>query len=74
MIAARIHPGLAVLAVVGAFTAALLILQSVSHRRTATVSATAPPATQSPPAAARKFSLLRNASLNTSPTFLGLLV
>jgi endonuclease YncB( thermonuclease family) len=41
VIAARIHPGLAVLVAVAGVTAALLILQSVKHRDGATISATA---------------------------------
>lgn len=41
MIAARVHPGLAVLAVVAGVTAALLILQDVQHRRS-TITAPAP--------------------------------
>jgi endonuclease YncB( thermonuclease family) len=43
VIAARIHPGYAVLAVVAGVTAALLILQSMNHRDVATASAPVPP-------------------------------
>jgi len=58
MAAARFHyPGIAVLVVVGGITAALLILQSVNHRETATASLSAPsvapsllPVPQTPPA------------------------
>jgi endonuclease YncB( thermonuclease family) len=48
VIAARIHPGLAVLAAVAGVTAALLILQSVKDRESA-ASASAPPAVPSQP-------------------------
>lgn len=47
MIAARVHPGYAVLVVVAGVTAALLILQSVNRRDAATASA--PAVTPSPP-------------------------
>jgi endonuclease YncB( thermonuclease family) len=53
VIAARIHPGIAVLAVVAGLTAALLILQSVNHKSTATTSVPATPTDQSLPSAAR---------------------
>jgi endonuclease YncB( thermonuclease family) len=49
VVAARIHPGVAVLLAVGAFTAALLILQNMNHRDAATASAPAPPVTPSLP-------------------------
>ena len=48
MITARIHPGIAVLAVVAGLAAALLILQSVNHKSTATTPAPAALADQSP--------------------------
>jgi endonuclease YncB( thermonuclease family) len=53
--AARIHPGIAVLGVVAALTAALLIFQNVNHRETTTASAPSvvpslPPVAQMPPA------------------------
>lgn len=53
MIAARIHPGFAVLAVVAGVTAALLILQSVNHRHATTASAPIPTAAPSPPPVAQ---------------------
>ena len=49
MIAARIHPGIAVLVVVAELTAALLILQSVDHRSTVTAPRPATPLAQSLP-------------------------
>ena len=48
--AARVHPGIAVLAVVAGLTAALLLLQSLNHKDAATVS-TPPVAQLLPPAA-----------------------
>jgi hypothetical protein len=60
VIAARIHPGIAVLVVVAGITATLLILQSVDHRSSVTASApatvvvqSAPPAVQLLPPVAR---------------------
>jgi endonuclease YncB( thermonuclease family) len=51
--AARVHPGIAVLAVVAGLTAALLILQSLNHKDVATattpVAQSLPPAAQTPP-------------------------
>ncbi len=53
VIAARIHPGIAVLVVVAGLTAALLILQGVNHKSTATTPAPSTPTDQSLPSAAR---------------------
>ena len=53
MTAARINPGIAVLAVVAAVTSALLILQSVKHTETATASPPAPPVAPSLPPVAQ---------------------
>jgi endonuclease YncB( thermonuclease family) len=49
VIAARIHPGVAVLLAVGGFTAALLILQSVNHRDAVTATAPSAAVAPSPP-------------------------
>lgn len=51
MIAARIHPGIAVLVVVGGLTAALLVLQSWNHRSTVTAPALPPVIQPLPPVA-----------------------
>lgn len=49
MIARRIHPGIAVLAAVTAFTAVLLIMQGLKHKDTATASAPVSQAAPAPP-------------------------
>jgi endonuclease YncB( thermonuclease family) len=53
VITSRIHPGVAVLVAVAAFTAALLILQSVKDRGPATASVPAAPVVLSPPPVAK---------------------
>jgi endonuclease YncB( thermonuclease family) len=51
VMAARVHPGIAVLAVVAGLTAALLLLQSLNNKDAATVPS--PPVAQLPPPAAQ---------------------